>query len=119
MRAGPLDTRIALQRKSTGYDPSGEPIESWSTLATRWADLIPVTGSEANAADQFVAREQTRFVIRWSPDIADLSPLDRVICPASAATSSPGEKRSVYDIISVHEIGRNEQLDVLGARRVG
>lgn len=119
MRAGPLDTRVALQRKAVSYSSIGEPIEVWSTLATRWAAVSPTAGTEQNASDQWVAREQTDFLIRWSSDIADLSPLDRVICPASDASLSPVASRSVYDIMAVHELGRNESLRVRAARRVG
>jgi head-tail adaptor len=118
-RAGLLDTLIAIQRKSQSYSSTGEPTETWSTLAQRWADLRPVTGTELNAAEQWVAREQTEFTIRWSPDVADVSPLDRIICPASAASSSPVLVRSIYDVIAVHEPIRNDTLKLLAARRVG
>lgn len=116
-RAGLLDTRVALQRKTTSLSSIGEEVEAWSTLATRWADLTPTAGIETNAAQQWVAREQTDFIVRWSPEIADLSPLDRVICPASDAGDSPLSERSIYDIIAVHRIGRNDALRVRAARR--
>lgn len=118
IRAGDLDTRIALQRKSTSYSPSGEPIEAWATLVERWAGLKSLSGIEVNAADQWVGREQTQFTIRWSSEVDDLSPLDRIVCPSSGATTSPGEGRSVYDIISVHEVERNDEMRIVGARRV-
>jgi SPP1 family predicted phage head-tail adaptor len=118
MRAGQLDTRVALQRKTTTYSSSGEPVETWSTLVERWSALRPLTGAEVNAAEQWVAREQTEFTVRWSQEIADLSPLDRVICPADDASVSPEVARSVYDIVAVHEVGRNEALRITAARRV-
>ena len=118
VRAGSLDVRIVLQRKATSYSSAGEPVDTWSTLATRWASLDPVTGVEQNAAEQWIAREQTKFTIRWSPDVNDLSPLDQVIFPASDASNSPVPARSTYDIIAVHEIGRHEQMAILAARRV-
>jgi head-tail adaptor len=119
MRAGQLDRRVALQRKVTGYSSSGEPTESWSTLVERWAGVAPVTGDERNAAQQWVAREQTKFTLRWSPEIADLSPVDRIAFPADDAANSPLVSRSTYDIITVHEVGRHEQLVIVAARRVG
>jgi head-tail adaptor len=118
-RAGLLDTLIALQRNTQSYSSTGEPIEMWSTLAQRWADLRPVLGTEVNAAEQWVAREQIEFTIRWSPELGDLSPLDRLICPASAAASSPIIVRSIYDIIAVHQPERNDTMKILTARRVG
>lgn len=118
MRAGTLDTRVVLQRKTNSYSPSGSPIEVWSALVTRWAAVKPVTGDERNAAQQWIAREQTQFTIRWSQDIDDLSPLDRIICPAEDAANSPVSNRSIYDIIAVHEAKRRESLIITAARRV-
>ena len=55
---------------------------------------------------QLVAKQQSEFQVRWSPDIADLSPLDRITYGGS-----------VYDIAAVHEIGRREGLRVIAVRR--
>ncbi len=118
MRAGPLDQRIALQRKTASLSSSGEPSESWSTIAERWAAVDPVAGDERNAAQQWIAREQTKFTIRWSLALDDLSPLDVVIYPSSDAANSPPPSRSSYDIIAVEQQGRNEKMVILAARRV-
>jgi head-tail adaptor len=38
MRAGQLDRRVVVQRKSLSQSGSGEPIESWQNVGTtRWA----------------------------------------------------------------------------------
>lgn len=118
MRAGILDTRVALQSKATSYSASGTPVETWSTIATRWANVKPVSGTERSAAEQWIAREQTQFTVRWSVDIDDLSPLDRVICPADDASNSPIPDRSIYDIIAVHEPERHVNKLIVAARRV-
>jgi head-tail adaptor len=117
MRAGQLDRRVVVQRKSLSQSGSGEPIESWQTVGTtRWAYRFPVSGTERFTAEQFAALEQVEFRLRWSDDIADLQPQDRIIEPASDAGAPPA--RSTYDIIGVHEIGRREGLRVLTTRRV-
>jgi len=119
IRAGKLDVRIALQRKTTSLSNSGTPFDSWSNLSERWAELNNVQGDERNAAQQWIAREQVKFTIRYSSDIADLSPLDRIVFPANDAINSPPPIRSNYDIISVLAEGRNEKLVILAARQVG
>lgn len=118
MRAGTLDTRIALQRKTASYSASGEPTDTWSTLAERWASINPLIGDERNASEQWVAREQTKFVLRWSSEVNDFSPLDQVIHPASDASISPVPSRSTYDVMAVLQQGRNEQIIIMAARRV-
>jgi head-tail adaptor len=115
MRAGTLDRRVALQRQSTSPSDSGEPQILWTTIAQRWALKMPVAGIERYGGEQLEAKEQVEFRLRWSLDIADLQPADRLIEPAQDASSPPG--RSVYDIIAVLEIGRHEILRVITTRR--
>jgi SPP1 family predicted phage head-tail adaptor len=106
MRAGRLDRRIAIQRLAVSYSASGDPVETWSTLATRWAYAAPVSGDERFSDPQLVAKQQNEFGVRYSADIADLSPLDRI-----------SYEGSVWDILSVSEIGRREGLKVIAVRR--
>jgi hypothetical protein len=65
-----------------------------------------VSGDERFSQPQLVAKQQTEFGVRWSSDIADLSPLDRI--------SYGG---SVWDILSVAELGRREGLKIIAVRR--
>jgi head-tail adaptor len=116
MITGKLDRRMALQRKSSTSSESGEEQITWATLAERWASKTPVAGIERYGGQQLEAREQVEFRLRWSTDIQDLQPTDRIIEPAQDATSPP--ERSVYDIIAVLELGRHEALRVITARRV-
>jgi len=117
MRAGTLDRLVALQRKQSTASESGEPQVSWTTLAAqRWAAKMPVSGVERYGGQQLEAREQVEFRLRWSDDIADLQPTDRIIEPAADVGAPP--ERSIYDIIAVLEIGRREALRVITARRV-
>jgi head-tail adaptor len=124
MRAGRLDRQITLQRKVESQSPSGQPIVTWSTLAQRQpAGVTPVRGEERNTAVQLVAREQLEFRIRYAAALADLGPLDRVLYPAltDAEIGSPPAaiaERRICDIIEVREIGRQEGLQIMAARRV-
>jgi len=117
LRAGLLDRRIVLQRNVYTLSSSGDKIDSWSTLSTRWASLNPLSGDERNAAQQWIAKEQVKFTVRWSADISDLSPLDRIIFPASDVSESPIPTRSTYDVMAVMEEGRQEGLIILAARQ--
>ena len=120
MRAGRLDRRITIQRKSAAQDDAGEPIEAWTTLVgPRWASVVPAKGDERFAAPAYAAKEQVEFQVRWSQDVASLTPLDRIVYPAVEDTSPPAaiDAASVYDILAVHEIGRREGLRILTFRR--
>jgi head-tail adaptor len=115
MRAGTLDRRITIQRKSDTPSTDGHPVETWSNLvARRWASVMPTGGDERFTDPQYAAKEQTTFHIRWSQDVADLSPLDRIVYPATDGTPAPN---TVYDILAVHELGRRETLQIVTFRR--
>jgi SPP1 family predicted phage head-tail adaptor len=107
MRAGRLDRKIDIQRKTVTVSPSGAPIETWNNLAAnRWAYVAPASGDERFSDPQLAAKQQVEFGIRYSADVADLNPLDRISYGAS-----------IYDIHAVHEIGRREGFKIIAVRR--
>lgn len=120
MRAGPLDRRITIQRKSSTASGSGEPVETWSTIAERLpAVMRPVRGDERFTGEQVVGQEQVEFRIRYSTALANLGQLDRVIYPALADESPEDEPdlRNVYEVLAVHELVRREVLQIITQRR--
>jgi head-tail adaptor len=119
MRAGRLDRKISIQRKTVTLSASGAPEETWSSLATRWAYAQPASADERYSQPQLAAKQVTEFGVRWSQDIADLSPLDRIQYPIVTDTSpeTPIPAGSIYDVLEVHEIGRREGFKVIAVRR--
>lgn len=120
MRAGRLDRMITIQRKVETESPSGEPIATWTNIALRRsASYRSLRGGERFTAEQYVANEQVEFQIRFSSDVAGLSPLDRIVYPALQADSPPNEPetRRIYDVIDASEIGRREGVRVVAVRR--
>ncbi len=112
--SGQLDRLISIERRTDTRDSHGQPIPAWSrTGRKRWARYRPMGGTEMFASEQFIGRQQIEFLVRWSADLADLSPLDRIVYPP---VSSPGNNE-IYDIMGVHEEGRREGLRILTARR--
>lgn len=63
--AGRLRNRIELQRKTTTRDASGEPIETWSTYATVWAEYIGGAGAERLVGQQVTGRGGVVWRIRY------------------------------------------------------
>lgn len=120
MRAGTLDRRITIMRQVATQSPSGEPQVTWEMLAgPRAAAIMPVSGNERWAAPQAVAQEQVEFRVRWSSDLADLSPRDRIVYPAldpdEPADTIPDVH--IYEVLAVHEVGRREGYRLVTYRR--
>lgn len=121
MRAGRLDRKIDLLRKTVTQSASGAEVEAWAPMAERLAaSYRPVRGDERNEAPQFVAAEQVEFKIRWKAALADLNPKDRLVYPAVVQDVSPEDEPGdgrLFDIIAVHELGRRETLQIMASRR--
>jgi SPP1 family predicted phage head-tail adaptor len=106
MLAGKLDRRVVLQRASFVRDATGQPIASWSTIATVWASWRRASARETLAAAEVAATVTDVFEIRWSSDVADLNPKDRLSYDART-----------YDIAAVDEIDRRVGLRITAAAR--
>jgi SPP1 family predicted phage head-tail adaptor len=103
MRIGPLDRRLTLQSKQTALDASGQPIETWSTVAEIWGQIVPQRGAERFAAQQIVGHAVTTFRIRWR---AGVSVLNRLLYDSK-----------IWDILDVREVRRREALEIDGSAR--
>lgn len=111
-RAGKLDRRITIQRNTPIQDNAGEPLDSWTDLATRWADVTPLVGTERLGGENLVAKEQVKFRFRWDASISSISPKDRIVMPPSASPSD----LSIYNIIQASEVDRHGEIMVLAYR---
>jgi head-tail adaptor len=117
------DRIVTVQRKTLTESGSGEPIETWADVAFRaYASQLPTPGSERYTNAQEVAEQEVTFTIRFHaiPSASrPLKPTDRIIYPAqnvAAATQSP-PAGSVYDILGIEEVGRENDLRVRCVRR--
>lgn len=123
MRAGSLDRKITIQRKSVTLSASGDQVETWANLAVRRsASRWPVKATEAFAPPEKTAYEQVEFRVRYSADLADLSALDRIIYPAltEAQAADSGytiPARSIHDVLGCQELGRREGIKIITSRR--
>lgn len=81
MKAGDLNRQIVLQARDEGVDEAGQPLQTWTTLATVWADIRGATGMGAirqSAPMDGVAVELNSysFRIRYRTDV---DAADRVV----------------------------------------
>jgi len=98
MQAGTLDRRIVIQTPTRTQDGAGQPVETWTTLATVWASTDSLRGKEPFQGEQFNAQMATVFKIRWRDDV-----------DVTARITFDGD---TYNIFSVDEIGRREGLEI-------
>lgn len=70
MKAGTLNRRIDLQKKTIVQSPTGAQTITWASQRIVWAANLPVRGREYMAADQLRADVEVRFVMRRQRDLA-------------------------------------------------
>lgn len=69
MQAGKLNQRVTIQQYSATRASNGEEVKSWSTVATVWASVEPLSGRELLAARDVRADVTTRIRIRYRTGI--------------------------------------------------
>lgn len=106
IRSGEMDRRIKFQRATVAPNEFNEPVETWSDRARVWAKYTPVSDGERFRAGERAAEVLARFLIRWSSQVASVSPKDRIVFDGR-----------VYAITNVKEIGRREGLEITAGAR--
>lgn len=91
-----MDRRVQLQRYTTARNPFNEPIKTYATYATVWAQKTDLTEYEAEEQAQQVAVNRTTFRIRHRSDV---KATDRVLYDSKE-----------YEVIGIKELGRREGL---------
>ena len=59
-----LNKRVTIQQQSTAVDEIGQPVVSWSDVATVWAEVKDVSGREYIAAGAIQSAVLTKITIR-------------------------------------------------------
>jgi SPP1 family predicted phage head-tail adaptor len=78
--AGNLDKRIRFERRTVVTDEFGGEGESgWSALFTVWANKQDLSDGEKFAAGERSATISTRFIVRYSLQVAGVTPKDRIV----------------------------------------
>jgi SPP1 family predicted phage head-tail adaptor len=104
MRAGSLDRTILIQRRGTGLDFNGDPVDTWSTIATMRAQKLENAISDRESVRGNVTENVITFRMRW---LALVTLEDRV--------SYEGQQ---FKITRIVELGRRRGMDLM-CDRVG
>lgn len=84
MRAGDLTHRVVLQRGTETSDSFGAGVMTWTNLATVWAKLEWLPGSESLHGDRDHADVPVRIMLRRGSNTISLRERDRVLVAQGA-----------------------------------
>ena len=100
MQAGKLRHRVTIEQVTSTRDSMGVPEETWSTLATVWAEVAAVSGREFVEGFRTQAEVTHSIWIRYRSDVTA-----RMRC---------AEGSTHYDIVAVLDPdGRKEKLRLM------
>ena len=71
LRAGTLRHRLVIQRRTATQDSVGGQSTAWTTIATVWAEISPLSGREQLAAQAVQAEITHQITVRWQPLFAN------------------------------------------------
>ena len=69
MRAGTLNRRVIVQQLAAGQDSIGQPVTTWSTFCTVWANVAYVNGVETIKGGAATSAAKASIRIRRRTDI--------------------------------------------------
>lgn len=99
LHSGVMDQKATIETPTEGTNSIGEPTFTYSTFATRWIALLPLSGAERVASMQNEGTVTHRVRMRYT---AGLKPKMRLV--------SDGR---TFEIDSVVERGRREEHELL------
>jgi len=100
LRAGPLDTLATIYTPTEGTNSIGEPVLTYTTeFATRWIEIIPMSGSEQVASLVSIGTVTHRIRMRY---LDGLKPKMRVVADGRT-----------FEILSAVERGRREEHELM------
>lgn len=106
MGAGKYDRFITIQRANSTHNDYNEPELTWTTLERVPARAMPISDGERARAGEDFASNTMRFQIRYSSNVANVNPKDRLLYEGKT-----------FEITGVKELGRREELELTAASR--
>jgi SPP1 family predicted phage head-tail adaptor len=108
--AGALNRRITLQSHSITQDTYGEPLNTWTNVATVWAAVEPLSGRELLAAQAVQSSVTHQITIRYQVQFAD----PKVMAAMRATMTKDGVTR-IFNISDSRDLEEHRNMLVLGA----
>lgn len=71
MDPSPLNSRITIQSRDSGEDAAGQPLQTWSNVATVWAHVLGQTGMGTirHSGEVAASINAYSFRIRYRTDV--------------------------------------------------
>jgi SPP1 family predicted phage head-tail adaptor len=100
--AGKLNRRVTIQQLDAGRDALGQPVQTWSDVATVWANILLKNGAQTLKADANVSIVQASVRIRRRSDVtAGMRVLHGAVVYDIQAVLPDEENRTHTDLVCI------------------
>ena len=100
MRSGSFRHRIVIQQRGSGVDSWGQPLDTWVDLASVWAHIRHLSGTESIKADVPTSVVQASIRIRWRTDVDAGMRVMHGTTVYEIEAVLPGATREYVDLVS-------------------
>lgn len=108
VRTSSLRRRITLESRSVVEDGIGGQSTTWTTVATVWADIQPLSGREKQSAEAMQTSVTHQIFIRYQPQFAN----PKVMAAMRAKETKDGLTR-IFDIHDSRDMEERRRIIVL------
>ena len=108
MRIGKMRQRVTIQARASTQSGTGQPTGAWSTVATAWASIEPLSGREQLAAQAAQSETTHRVTMRYRSGIT-----------TKMRISFGGRLFNITSVRSLEERGRVMILDCTEGQDAG
>lgn len=102
---GPMRQLVTIQARTVAQNSYGEAVQTWTTVATRWGNLEPLSGREVWQAQQVRPDVTHRVTLRYYDG---LTPKHRVVIDGQTfgvvAVVNPDGRKRFHELTCVQEI---------------
>ena len=116
LSAGHLRHRVQLQQNQPIVNGFNEAVPNWVTVATLWALIEPLLGSEVFAAQRIAPEAKVRIRLRWPGRNLAITTADRIAwsplgysSSSSSGSSAPATPQRAYNIVAVLDPGERQR----------
>ncbi|CAJ4958952.1 phage head-tail adaptor [Burkholderia pseudomallei] len=107
LRAGQLTRYVDVQQRSTTPDAIGQPLNTWTTLKSVYADIEALSAFKRAIAGLVVTDTTHQITVRYDPIFAN---------PRIAGAYRIVYAGRIFEVLGVENVDEGNQMIVLAAR---
>lgn len=105
IQCGTFNRRITIEQLAGTLDGNGQEVQTWTTFASRWASMLPLSAREMFAQQQFQGRAYCKFRMWYTAGVTPKMrvKLDTRVFDIQSAVD-PDNNLAVLEIVALERV---------------